>query len=338
MRKLLLAIALIAMLLISVGLILSAFELGPFEPPSLFEFPEVYILSDGTVKPAYAPINSDGNFYTLEADLEVEELYVEKSNIILDGNGFSFTSPVIKATKGGPIYGESSITVLNTENVTLRNLSYIHKASVTFENSSSCKVTDSNISIAINNSHNIIVSNMKECGVKLTNSRTCTVSSCELYRVTLKNSQQNMVLNNNMTGFNWLALIVEDSNSNLFFGNSIERAVQLFNISGSSGSNLFVGNYIRGAFSIDPILNCGGVNTFYHNNFVYVYWNRTVTDDTFNLWDNGFEGNYWNDYQGEDVNGDGIGDTPHFVDDNNQDRYPLMNPLDLSIEPMPKFP
>ena len=45
-----------------------------------------------------------------------------------------------------------------------------------------------------------------------------------------------------------------------------------------------------------------------------------------NVWDNGSNGNYWSDYTGDDAGGDGIGDTPYVIDENNQDRYPLMKP------------
>lgn len=49
-----------------------------------------------------------------------------------------------------------------------------------------------------------------------------------------------------------------------------------------------------------------------------------------------FTSNYWNDYSGTDSNGDGIGDTPYIIDENNQDNYPSMNPVNVSK--IPEFP
>jgi nitrous oxidase accessory protein NosD len=51
-------------------------------------------------------------------------------------------------------------------------------------------------------------------------------------------------------------------------------------------------------------------------------------------WDDGFHGNYWSDYQGEDSNGDGIGDIPYEFPDYGIDRFPLMT----AVSPPPRRP
>jgi parallel beta-helix repeat protein len=65
-------------------------------------------------------------------------------------------------------------------------------------------------------------------------------------------------------------------------------------------------------------------NMFYHNNFMNNDHQIHLINSVNNTWDNGCEGNYWSDYNGTDVNGDGVGDTE--LPWSGVDHYPLMNP------------
>jgi len=77
-------------------------------------------------------------------------------------------------------------------------------------------------------------------------------------------------------------------------------------------------------------------NTFYHNNLINnIHQVRLEVSD--NYWDSGVEGNYWSDYTGVDLDPDGMGDTPHIVDANNMDNYPLMGMFyDFSVRMLPE--
>jgi parallel beta-helix repeat protein len=75
-----------------------------------------------------------------------------------------------------------------------------------------------------------------------------------------------------------------------------------------------------------------GNNTFYHNNLINNLKNAYDTcNDT---WDDGYPsgGNYWDDYNGTDSDGDGIGDTQSpITGGHNEDRYPIMEPFDTGL-------
>jgi len=93
----------------------------------------------------------------------------------------------------------------------------------------------------------------------------------------------------------------------------------------------------------------GENNTIYHNNFIDNTNDVSYCWGYNNRWDDGYPsgGNYWNNYVGyDDYSGpnqdepgsDGIGDTPYIIDENNQDRYPLMVPFVPPSLPPPPTP
>ncbi|MFQ6056203.1 MAG: NosD domain-containing protein, partial [Methanosarcinales archaeon] len=88
-------------------------------------------------------------------------------------------------------------------------------------------------------------------------------------------------------------------------------------------------------------------NKIYLNNFInntdsfYSYnstnlWNSTskITYTYNGTRNTNYLGNYWNDYTGTDLNGDGIGDTAYSID-GDKDNYPLMEPYENYITPTP---
>ena len=84
----------------------------------------------------------------------------------------------------------------------------------------------------------------------------------------------------------------------------------------------------RATTAVGIYLSCSNNTIFYHNNFVNNTNQVEIIESYNSAWDN--SGNYWSNYNGTDLNRDGIGDTPYDIDANNRDGYPLMNPFGAS--------
>jgi hypothetical protein len=64
-------------------------------------------------------------------------------------------------------------------------------------------------------------------------------------------------------------------------------------------------------------------NSICHNNFINNTAHVLPEQPNSNVWDNGCEGNFWSNYNGEDLDNDGVGDT--FLLWEGVDDYPLVN-------------
>ncbi len=202
-----------------------------------------------------------------------------------------------------------------------------------------------------------------DCGIQLEessnnyikhNSITDSTTGIALTFSTKNVIQQNTIARNNQ------GIKLSTSNANNISGNNLtanmqgiyfERRITIMDYYDPYNSSIIYSS-LNNTFSKNNISenNCGvymsstSNNTFSGNNFVNNTDQIKIKDSTIfleandiepssrfasvNFWDNGEEGNHWSDYTGTDSNGDGLGDTPYVIDENNQDNYPLMKPCE----------
>jgi len=132
-------------------------------------------------------------------------------------------------------------------------------------------------------------------------------------------SSNNTVLENTITNCQYVAvrLLGEYSpprwyypDGNTIMRNNISNSGCGTTVYGSNGNIISNNNYVNNTFQ------------FSANEDYLVTWGGKVSVNT-------IEENYWSDYNGTDADGDGIGDTPHILYENNMDHYPLMKPVDI---------
>jgi parallel beta-helix repeat protein len=121
----------------------------------------------------------------------------------------------------------------------------------------------------------------------------------------------------------------QNNNYNIISNNIISNNDNGIYLYDTSKGNVICYNNISSNFrgiNIKYDSSCDN-NTIYHN---YFNNNADAFDGCSNLWNLSYPsgGNYWNDYTGEDSDGDGIGDTPLNISGGtgNKDYFPLMYP------------
>ena len=164
-------------------------------------------------------------------------------------------------------------------------------------------------------------------GIRLTsssnNALTGNIASNNQYGIYLDGSGYNTLTGNNVSSNDNGGILLHYSSNNVLSGN-IASNNQYGIYLHYSRDNVLTGITATNNYYGIRIASFSSNNMIYHNNFITNTEPASSSIDSVNSWDNGAEGNYWSDYDGDDANWDGIGDTPHPIYENNQDNYPLM--------------
>lgn len=283
-------------------------------------------------------IDGDTIFFkkgTHEAPIN-QTLIIDKSLSIIGENAENTTLRLHPRYNMTWILTQSFITsddamIINANDVELMNLSLSFIGDIRVNGNSaqiignSIKSGSTGTGLIVTGSDCNVTNNMVLGRINLTGFSNF-ISQNSFYSLIMKSSDGNIIDSN---GFKYLQ--IDSCNNNTISRNNIsyENVRYIIDMHNSS-TNVFYGNRVEAVYW-NTNLRLGPQaqnNTFYGNSFFGE--NELINTDVavhHNLWDNGVYGNFWSNYNGTDLFGDGVGDIPYIINENNQDRYPLINPL-----------
>ncbi|MFA5364171.1 MAG: right-handed parallel beta-helix repeat-containing protein [Candidatus Bathyarchaeia archaeon] len=207
---------------------------------------------------------------------------------------------------------------------------------------SSNTIADNGVGIAGYNTENVVVSGNTITG----NGYGVNIAVCK--KITIKNNYisnntggiklsyygPHSVYGNNITHNSWGIRFAEGCQNAEVYENSISKnGVGVVLMIFPNGGNVAVSGVGNKVFYNMITGNTKQVEYYQLNTHYPETW--SLGTDIIQ-WDNGTVGNYWGTHHGLDKNEDGIADSPYTIDENNQDNYPLMNPIELTV--IPEFP
>jgi hypothetical protein len=242
----------------------------------------IRIQSDGSVSPADAPIQREGDVYKLTGNI-YSPIVVDRDNIVIDGAGYT-----IQGTYNGTRTDDWMVGQGPNQNT-------------------SAIPWTIGIDVATKFRNNMTVKNV--------NLKNFYIG---MYVWTSNNTITGCSVTDNIVG------ILLSGDSNNITGNYVSRNEEGVFFGVNNPGNLPLDIFLTNNSFVDNIIQFSGCFCETYN-----------TTEPIHTWDDGTRGNYWNDYNGTDTNGDGIGDTSYVIDPLNLDRYPLIENLVVLPTPAP---
>ncbi|MBN1245068.1 hypothetical protein JXA31_05700 [Candidatus Bathyarchaeota archaeon] len=283
----------VASILVLLFFALSEFQLVTFTSAQSFEI--ITIKPDGSVDPPTVPITQNGNVYTLTGNI-VGRICVERFNIVIDGAGYTIQGNGNK--RGIEIANPYNASIKKSYDVTVKNIN----------------IRGFEEGIDVFGYWGNIINGVVITGNNVTNNSIgIRFSSYYTY-------SNNTIIGNRITA-NTIGVDIQMAQEG---GETSGNIIAENQIANNQIGMKFLWMYSGGGYKTNKMNNTVFYNNFISNSQNVVNAQDLLSPESVNIWDNGARGNYWNDYNGKDINADGVGDIPYHIDANNQDNYPLM--------------
>jgi hypothetical protein len=308
----------------------------------------IYIRPDGSIDPPTAPIQKNGDVYTLTGNItsETDGIVIEKDNMILDGADYIIQGPGTESEVDtcGILSERSNITIKNMKITKFTHGIVMHGNGIVIYRNDIYGCFGSGIALGASSSNSVLYGNKltNNCfGIEINGASNITIignsiANCS-YGIELDTfSKYNNVIGNRMINA-VKGLLLIDASYNIIRKNKVINSwagILLHSDGfGPSSNNTICENSV---INSNVGIWIGGLNNLiFHNDFINNTNQAWVSG--VNIFDNGYPsgGNYWSEYKSTDEKSgpnqdqpgsDSIWDTPYIINQDNKDHYPFVNP------------
>jgi len=280
-----------------------------------------------------------------------EAFVINANNVVFDltGHMVMFGKPLGEAPgpTGVLVDGKTQVTIRNGAIQDFQNGIWIKDSSNVIVGY--CNVSAATWSIWIRNSRDVtIVSNIVSgaadvnIGIERNSTRVTllnnTVSESTKEAIYLRDSGYNVISDNTISNNGYGVLMYDVTKSDIT-GNMISNNSQGIYMEMTSQNNISSNTLLNNPKGME--IRSSTDNIIHHNNFINNA-KQVESMESKNTWNLDYPrgGNYWSNYAGKDEfsganwtvpGSDGMGDKPFILTENNQDTYPLMNPVNVML-------